>query len=119
MNNLAETLIPIFLFGFVTYAIKFLSDNSVRKKAIESGLVDEKLIYLARATAGTFLPNSLKWGIILMCVGIAFFLSHFLPAENNEQLTAALVFGMAGTGLIVYYFLGKKMFVAEDKNSES
>jgi len=46
MENLAEALIPVFIFMPVALIIKIISDNNIRRKLIDKGMVDENVKYL-------------------------------------------------------------------------
>ena len=105
-------IIAIIFFSFVTL-IKILSDNHLRKKMIESGVVDENLKYLYADKHEAKVPSALKWGIVLIAIGVAFIIGQLMPIDIQGEITAALIFIMAGIGLLIYYGFAKVMFKNE------
>ena len=107
MNNL-EVLIPISLF-YVTYLIvKVITDNRVRQKLIDKGLVDEKAKYLFVKSTEMQPMASLKWGIVLIAVGIALFINSVFPLLMEGPASFGFVSLLAGLAFVVYYFIAKQ-----------
>ncbi|MCB0834473.1 MAG: hypothetical protein KDC45_13490 [Bacteroidetes bacterium] len=102
-----EVLIPIVLFFVVYLVIKTVSDNRLRQKLADKGLVDEKVKYLF-AQAGESSPmNALKWGIVLVAIGVALFAATLLPRLFDGPGAFGLMSIMAGVGFLVYYGIAK------------
>lgn len=97
---------PAFFVAFV-YMVKVLSDNWVRKKLIDKGLVDENVKYLYANTNQP--PASLKWGMALIAVGGAILLGQLAPYDLREELTISGMFIFPGVALILYYFIARNM----------
>ena len=114
MNNF-EVFIPIVMFICVAYVIKVVSDNRIRRSAVERGQVNENIKYLYSQNWEYAVPSSLKWGIVLIFLGIAFLLIHFVPEFDSDRLIAAILFLMAGLGFITYYGIGKYL-ISRNKN---
>lgn len=112
---MSENLVPIFVLGVIGYfvleLVRVVSENRLRHKLIEKGLVDEKVKLLLESRPMAQLDGSLKWGIVLIAVGLAFMFAYgiynWVPAAVREEITAGFVFFMAGLGMIVYYFLAR------------
>ncbi len=108
-----EFLAPVILMGiifvFVFMLIKVGSDNRIRRTLIEKGLVNEDVKYLYGNRFEGSVPSSLKWGIVLTGIGLAFLIGHLVPEEMHEEVTIPAMFLFAGLGLIIYYLIGKKM----------
>ena len=103
-----EELIPITMFIVFGYVIKVISDNRTRRAAIEKGLVDENLKYLYYDKLETHLPNSLKWGIVLIALGLGLFIVRMVPSYHANELTFGVMFLSAGVGLIIFYVIATK-----------
>lgn len=97
---------PAFFVAFV-YMIKVLSDNWVRKKLIDKGLVDENVKYLYANTNQP--PSSLKWGMALIAVGTAILLGQLVPYDLREEITISGMFILPGIALILYYFMARNL----------
>lgn len=116
--DIPGTLIPITLFIVIGLIIKILSDNSVRKKLIQKGKIDENVKYLFTDTFERHVPSSLKWGIVLIGVGLAFFIGQFVPRRMSDEITLGAMFILAGVGLLIYYFLASQIVKKAKQESQ-
>lgn len=112
MNNL-EILIPITLFYIVYLIIKTVSDNRLRQKLIDKGLVDEKAKYLFVKNSEMQPMPSLKWGIVLIAIGIALFINSMFPLLMEGPASFGFVAILAGLAFVVYFFIAKNQKEAE------
>ncbi|MDZ7331401.1 MAG: hypothetical protein ONB13_13025 [candidate division KSB1 bacterium] len=115
-----DDLVPLAFFIAVAYVIKLLSDNKIRRLAIEKGLLNENMKYLFLDRFEGKVPASLKWGFVLVGIGLAFFVGQMAPRGAFEEVTIGAMFFFAGLGLIVYYFVAKRIYSKakeEEKNS--
>lgn len=109
-------IVPAIFFSFVAM-IKILSDNAVRRKLIDKGLIDENVKYLYSNRLESQAPASLKWGMVLIAVGAAILIGQFVPYSFQEEATISGMFIMAGVALIAYYFLAKRL-IAKSKEEK-
>ena len=114
-------LIPIFGIGSflatIVILVKITSDNKIRKQILDKGLTEDSVKALfPKQWNGGGVSSSLKWGIVLICVGLAFLIGQVAPVENADNLTAICLFLFAGIGLVVYYLIEKRM--KEDEESK-
>jgi len=103
-----EVLIPISIIGFTALMIKIISDTIIRSKIIKKGMVDENLKYLYTKRYSFSHISNLKWGFILIGIGIPFFLRQLFPDLFTDEGTIGLMFILAGVGFIIYYNIAKK-----------
>ena len=65
-----EDMVPIFILGVIGYFIlelvKVVSENRLRNRLIDKGLVDEKSKLLLESRSPPQPEGSLKWGIVLI-----------------------------------------------------
>lgn len=101
-------LIPIVLFIAVVVVIKILSDNRIKRMAIEKGLVNEDLKYLYQNSFESKLPTSLKWGLVFVAIGLAFLIGRLMPGFK-EDFTVALMFILGGLALVSFYFIAPRL----------
>jgi len=103
-------LVGIFFFAMVGYVIKILSDNRIRRRLIDSGQVDEKVKYLYFKTPTSISEpfNSVRWGLVLIALGLAVLIGQLFPAGDKEQMTLSAMFILAGIAFLVYYVLAKR-----------
>ena len=99
-------LVPIALFAMIFWIVKTMSDNKVRKQAIQNGNLDESLKHLWQRSYQSKPLQNLKLAMICSGVGIAFILGYAIV------LAETLVFGLAclfvGAAYGIYYYLDKK-----------
>ena len=115
MSSAFEAMIPIiaiiFTFGIpgviIFWAIQ--SKHRERMKLIEKGLTPEEVRdYFRDAEKKPKNPYStLKWGILLLFLGVGFFLANILEytLEVGEDFMPALLLFFGGAAFIVYYLI--------------
>jgi len=94
-------IIPITFFIVVAVIVKIVSDNGIKRKLIAGGLVNENVQYLYSDRLNAAVPGSLKWGMVLVAVGLA-----LLIAPDMTEFTLALMLIFGGAALIAYYIIG-------------
>ncbi len=109
-------LVPIVLFIVIGYVIKVLSDNRVRRILIEKGEISENTKYLFADKFAYAVPSSLKWGMVLIAVGLAFVISQIFPFMDDDASLMALLFIFGGGALVAYYFVGSRMLNKKEQN---
>jgi len=102
-------VIPAFFFAFVTI-IRIISNNATRKKLIDKGMVDENVRHLWSDTGAGNIPSALKWGMVLVGVGIAVVVGQVSPPDYREAATLSSMLILGGVALIAYYFIATKLF---------
>ncbi len=99
-----SVLIVTVVFGSILLFVKIIADSKIRSKLIDKGMVDENVKYLS----GTNVPSSLKWGMVLTSMGLAFFIGLLFPEEVRGEVTFGSLFILGGIALIVFYFIVHK-----------
>jgi len=103
-----DFLIPVSLFIVIAYIIKVISDNRVRNRLIEKGQIDETVKDLFNDNAMQRSLHSMKWGLVLIGLGLALFIGQLFPYDIKEEITIGGMFFLAGVGFLVFYFIAKK-----------
>ena len=106
-------ILPI-MFGAVVYLVKILSDNKVRHRLIDKGVIDENIKYLFFNQYKIGVPGALKWGMVLIGVGLAFLIGQLVPGEMETEVTIGCIFLLAGLGMMIYYFIERKIAEKQD-----
>ncbi len=109
MGSFWEVAPLIIFFGVVAFIVKIILEHQTRKKLIEKGMLDENVKYLYADRPETQMLSSLKWGMILIGVGLAVFIGQLVPPELAEEITIGGMFVFAGLGLLLYYVIANKM----------
>jgi len=106
--NLNDVLIPAVVFGAIIIAIKLILDYRLRNKLIDKGMVDENVKFLYTSTAQTQRLSSLKWGMVLISIGLALFISYIWPELFDDGGTFGLMFLFAGIGFLIYFSISQQ-----------
>lgn len=117
-EGLTGVLIVFVIFSAAAFVVKVVSDNRIRRRLIESGSLDEKAKYLyLRAERRAVDPlSSVKWGMVLVGIGLALLVGNLFPYDINEGMTFGLMFLFAGIAFLIYYFMQKGQ--AEEETGE-
>lgn len=107
---MSHDLIPLTVFFVIAYVVKVISDNKIRKLAIEKGMVNEDIKYLYFDRFEGKVPSSLKWGFVLIGIGLALFIAQMAPSSMTEEITIGGMFFFAGVGLVIYYFVANRIY---------
>lgn len=107
---MTNDLVPVTLFIVIAVIIKMMSDNRVRRLAIEKGVVNEDMKFLYYDRFEGKVPSSLKWGFVLIGIGLALFIGQLVPYGMTEEITIGGMFFLAGVGLVVYYFVANRIY---------
>ncbi len=105
---LKDVLVPIVIFGSMIYGIKIWLDYRIRRLLVEKGQVDEKVKFLYHKSADTPVAGSLKWGMVLVAIGLAVFLAPMM-ASDHEEYTLGLMALFGGIALVAYHVLALRM----------
>ena len=106
--DLTSILITAIVFFSVVAFVKILVDARIRHKLIDKGMVDENIKYLYSEGLESHVPASLKWGMVLVGIGLGFIIGQLVPSRISDEVTVGSIFTLAGLGLILYYFIARK-----------
>ncbi len=119
MGDLEEVLVPLAAFWLVFMIIKQSLDYKMKKRLIDKGLVDEKVKYLWKYQNGVM--SSLKWGMILVAVGIGFLAYQIAPksywADGEPEVFAfGIMLLLAGVALITYHIIAPRISKSHERD---
>jgi hypothetical protein len=116
MEDLVGMIVGSLSFVTLILLVKIISDNKIRHKLIDKGMVDEKVKYLYPTRIDYSIPSALKWGMVLIGLGLAFLIGRLVPTEYTGEVTVGGMFFFGGLGLVIYYFIAKKMMDQGNNN---
>jgi len=106
---MSEVLVPIVVvpvfFIAIVLVVRTISDNAVRRKVIDKGLVNEEVKFLFAREYADYLPLSLKWGMVMIALGVAILIGQLVPYSFQDEATISGMFILGGLALILYYLL--------------
>ncbi len=117
--------VSIVLICSLTSKAKYDKKFSFLEKCVESGVeINPDLIVgqgkkslPSKATLKTMLLNRLAGGTIFLLIGIGLFIWSILFHFKDIPFLSAIALTAVGIGLLIWYFVGKKM-LAEDIQKE-
>jgi len=98
----APLIVGIVFFSIVT-VVKLLVDSSTRRRMLETGALDDRMKRLLMNQAELSTLSNLKWGMILIGIGLAALASEVWPYYLSDEGALGLVFLFAGLGFLIYY----------------
>jgi hypothetical protein len=110
--NVREVLMPIAILGTLALGVylfvKTMTDYILKKKMIEKGFVndDTQAIFKEHTSEGKY--ASLKWGLIILFVGLSLIIMEYIPVRPESPLPYGLVAVAGSLGFLIYYFIVRK-----------
>jgi len=111
-----DVLMAAVVFSGIALVFKIIADSITRNKLINKGMVDEKVKYLFRDYTRIQPLNNIKWGFILLGIGLALVLKQILPFYIADESVFGLMFIFAGVDFLVYYFVADKRLKEKNQN---
>ena len=103
-----EILIPITLFICIVYAIKVVIDARLRKQIIGSNAAPDLVQNIVRSEELARRLSSLRWGITLVALAIAFGIVEAAGWDDVSPGVIAVLIGAIGLGNLAFYALSRK-----------
>lgn len=113
------TLVLVGFFAFVLCMTKVLSDNWTRRKLIEARVSDDVIRTLFRKQSDPELFAALKWGIVLVSLGLGLIVSQHLHTTFQEPLAWGVVLMFGGAGLLAYYAVARALLRRDARDSSA
>ncbi|HWR83067.1 MAG TPA: DUF6249 domain-containing protein [Candidatus Deferrimicrobium sp.] len=106
MNS--EQVIPAIIFGAIVAVVKIISDTMTRHRLIAKGIIDEKVQHLFARDAQMQWLSSLKWGMVLVGIGLALLIGQLAEEYFSDESIVGLIFIFAGVAFLIYYGIAKQ-----------
>ena len=108
------------IFGSIVAVIKIISDNRIKNRLIDSAKLGEDLEKLNPSADFYSNPvNAIKWGLVLLGVGLAFMLGQLFPYRISDSSTFGLMLIFGGIAFLIYYFVAKNIVQGRREQHES
>jgi len=95
-------IVPV-LFLSIVWIVKIVAENRTRQKLIDKGVIDEKIKDMFANQAELSILSNLKWGMILVGIGVAFFSYQLFDLRLHDEGIFGLMLILAGAGFLIYY----------------
>lgn len=96
-------------FAFVLGVTRVLSDNWTKRRLIEARVSEDVIRTLFRKESDPEMFAALKWGIVLVSLGLGLMVSQYLPSRFEEPLAWGVVLVFGGVGLLAYYAIARAL----------
>ncbi len=103
MFDIIAILIPIVLAVCLVATIRIITNARVQRRLAETHASEELVQALMRSDAAARRITSLKWGLVLTCLGAAFVLIDVLDLDAADPTSYGLLFIATGVGLLAHY----------------
>ena len=103
-----EFLIPIAFFAAVVFAIKVIVDARVRTKLVSANVSEALLRSMIEVEEQQRRYSSLRWGIVLICLGAGFAFIESFDWREGGPGAIAVVIGATGLGNLLSYVLTRQ-----------
>ncbi len=119
MAGIIAVTIPIavtfILFWGIIGILRIVKDSNLKARMVELGhLEPEKEWILKRSTDATSTYSNLKFGILLISVGIGFMLVKDMDIEFDSTTIIGIISIVAGLGFLVYFGIMKYVYRKAD-----
>jgi hypothetical protein len=101
--------IPISLFICITYAIKVVVDARTRSRMIGAGGSEELVSSILRDEEQRRRHSSLRWGIVLLSVGVGFGLIQWFGWQDVTPGMIAVLAAATGAGNLAFFAISRKL----------
>ncbi|HQL24920.1 MAG TPA: hypothetical protein PKY95_10930, partial [candidate division Zixibacteria bacterium] len=98
-----DVLIPLVIFGTGVVIVKLVLDYKLRRQILEKGPVDDKAQRFLLREAELARLSSLKWGMVLVGLGIALLVGYMNPDMFDDGGVFGLMLVLAGIGFLIYF----------------
>lgn len=109
-----EMLTTAVVFMGLAGIVKIIADSIVRNKIINKGVPDENLRYLSMGFAKAQPLSNLKWGMVLLGIGLALSFKQLAPFWVSDETVFGIMFIFAGLAFLIYYGIAKNRLKDED-----
>jgi len=113
--------IPITFFIVIGIVIYYYlrARHEERMQIIDKGLQEEQLEYFLNAKKKSSDPLvTIKYGLLLISIGLAIFLGTTAPHHRQEEFTFGFIFLLPGISLLIYYVIASRHYRREREKSE-
>jgi len=98
-------LVPVAFLFLIGWIVKTISDNKVRKRALENGNLNESIKHLWQKSYANRPLQNIKWAIIFAGIGFVILLAHLFALA--EAVAIGFVCIVVAVALLVYYKMEK------------
>ena len=103
-----DALIVGIVFASIVAVVKIIADAVTRRRIIEKAATDPQANQVYFTHPELMNLSSLKWGMVLVGIGLAWLFSRWMPYYWHDETVFGLMFLLAGIGMLAYYPIAQK-----------
>jgi len=103
-----DALIVGIIFASVVAIVKIVTDAVTRRRILDRAASDPKATQNLFAHPELMNLSSLKWGMVLVGIGLAWLISRWMPYYWHDETVFGLMFLLAGIGMLAYYPIAQR-----------
>ena len=112
-------IVGIVFFSLVAIA-KIIADSVNRRRFLERAAMDNSEMPKGFQIHPELINlSSLKWGMVLVGIGLAWLISNWLPYQYRDESIIGLMFLLAGIGMLIYYPIAQRKIKMIEKGERS
>lgn len=101
-------LVPITLFLSIVAIIKFVMDARVRRRLAETHASEDLVRSMLEADERGRRLSALKWGLVLVLMGLSFGLIDLLDLGPEDPAVYGLLLVASGAGMLGYHLIAHR-----------
>ncbi|MEW5795727.1 MAG: DUF6249 domain-containing protein [Candidatus Zixiibacteriota bacterium] len=106
--TMEDAIIVGIIFASIVAIVKIVTDAVTRRRIIEKAAAEPQASRVLFAHPELVNLSSLKWGMVLVGIGLAWLFSRWMPYYWHEETVFGLMFLLAGVGMLAYYPIAQK-----------
>lgn len=101
-------MIPIVALVCVAYVIVYIVDARLRRRLAETHASEDLIRAMLAADEQSRRLTALKWGMVLVGVGVTFAVIDALNLNGDRPLTWGLLLAASGAGMLSFHKISQK-----------
>ncbi|MDD3732138.1 MAG: hypothetical protein PHU88_07175 [candidate division Zixibacteria bacterium] len=103
-----DILFTAIVFFSIVTVIKMALAHKTKIKILDRGIEEKGLQNFFAAQFELYSLSSIKWGMVLVGIGLAALVSQLFPREFTDEAALGLIFIFAGLGFLIYYPIAER-----------
>jgi len=103
-----DAIIVGIVFCSIVAVVKIIADAATRRRMLDKAAADPQAIQHLNIHPELANLSSLKWGMVLIGIGLAWLISLWMPRYWHDETVFGLMFLLAGIGMLAYYPIAQR-----------
>jgi hypothetical protein len=108
MYDIITILIPIVLAICIVVIVRLVVDARLRRRLAETHASESLVIALLQADEVNRRKSSLKWGVVMLSLGVGCVIIDLLGLGVEDPSSVGLLFVAIGVGMVLHYRIDRQ-----------